>query len=258
MLRQSQAFWLLYYIITGPSCCLSFSESSLFMKLENDNVICDSDLLQLIPMSYNNAECALACQLEPNCTSFMFSPCKVCSPGLDIGTCSQCPSYNFTDVNPHPDTEVWLHSLGYVASPPNDVFVTIPRALSAGRFMVVRGRVPDPAPSFIIVSCLDNTANENYAVYIELCFSCSSASTANRVLLWNRIDSQWRYETLPEGVFPFAAGQEFQVEILAANDGFRVYVDGAFLGSITRSASLVGAVELLFLRDADFYSVMFN
>ncbi|GFN77183.1 hypothetical protein PoB_000368900 [Plakobranchus ocellatus] len=259
--RQNQATItsLLYLVIFGPSICSCYFNSSLFVKLQNLEFICDLDRLPLLPSSTNNfLMCAAVCQGQPDCAAFLFTLDHTSSHGDRLGACLWSPSDSITGVSFTSAAETWLKVLSHLAPPPAlSGFPLIPGALQLGRFLVVRGRVPDPAPEQVSVGFIEWADFHPLHVIGNFDFT-AARSYRMSIHTFTREDQNWKVQLFPVESFPLKAGQDFEVCALATREWYRVYIDSVFLANINRSTTMVEDIYMIQLTDADFYTVTFN
>ncbi|GFN87811.1 galectin-4-like [Plakobranchus ocellatus] len=229
--------------------------SSHFAKLDDRQFICESDLLPLTSSPSDHKKCATMCQRQSNCTAFMFVPHNSSSHGDELGTCSWCPPHNITSVSYTPAVQLWLNLLGYMTTLPFRTFMPMQGALCIGRYVAVRGRIPDPAPDRFGVLIV----TEIYVDYpINLVIRFNEGGYTNRLTVHTRVDKDWDMEVLPEGVFPFVAGQDFEVGVLATKEGFSLFVDGVYLTKATRTKFMLCNINYIWLDVSEYYNVVFN
>ncbi|GFN81680.1 hypothetical protein PoB_000818600 [Plakobranchus ocellatus] len=247
--------WLFYHVIFGLPISPCASDSSHFVKVDDWDLTCESPRLHLTPSPSDRLTCARMCLQQPDCTAFMFTPHNTGSHDDKLGSCAWCPPDSVTNMSYSPSMEIWPKLLGFFTSPKWYTDLPIRGALCPGRFLAIHGRVFNPVPPRFDVSFVDN--NEyNFALYIAVYFNISSY--IERFSLYTKVDGVWDETVFPEGVFPFAAGKNFEIIVLATEEGFSVYVEGAFMTTITRTAFMVCDVGLMSVRLAMFDSIIFN
>ncbi|GFO32196.1 hypothetical protein PoB_005870100 [Plakobranchus ocellatus] len=160
--RRSQFFpillWLLYQVIFRCSSYSCPSKLFTFVKQTDHELLCEFDFAPLMPSPGNHLVCAETCWRHSECTAFIFTAYNASFQGTvtgsGLGICSWCPPNNIAGISlfsSDPQVEIWFNVLGKLKSPPSKKYLPIPGALSIGRYLVVRGRVPKPPPDRVVV-----------------------------------------------------------------------------------------------------------
>ncbi|GFO39448.1 hypothetical protein PoB_006595300 [Plakobranchus ocellatus] len=258
--------WLLYYVMI--SSCLSpcTSESFGFVRLKDVKLICESDLVLLTPSASKSLECARECKRRADCTAFMFTPLSGVSQSTatkgKLGMCSWCPAFSIVNVSytaGDPQLETWRNILGYLVHPPENTDLEIPGALSVGRYLAINGRVPDPPPDRIRVTLYPNSRLHTRVpdIALRIMPRFQHRGHTNTLVVTCRIEYVFRETVFPEGVFPFSAGQNFEIAVLATPSGFSVYIEGIFMTAVNDSAFMVGDVRFINVEKAEFSMISF-
>ncbi|GFO03912.1 hypothetical protein PoB_003041700 [Plakobranchus ocellatus] len=235
--------WLLYQMILWASLGAQATGSTRFVRYTDRTFACKTDLAPLTPSPANYLVCARTCLRQPDCTAFMLTRHSTgFSDGPGSRTCWWCPANQIASISyalADPQLETWFNVLGYLVSPTTkDEPLAVPGALSTvGRIVIFQGRVPDPAPPRFRLTLFVNDT-ENIVVRVSPRFKF--AGHVNRLLVSSRTGSQYNRLLLPNTCFPFSPGQNFEVLLLATNQGFLVYIDGAYIGTIEDSLHWIG------------------
>ncbi|GFN76567.1 hypothetical protein PoB_000307300 [Plakobranchus ocellatus] len=253
--------WLLYHVILGSSLCKDALGSTDFVKDSDHGLICKSDLIPLMPSPASHLMCARMCKREPDCTAFMFDRQNSSFPGASTsersGTCLWCPandilSISFTPADPQ--LETWFNVRGFLVSlPTKDELVPIRDVLATvGRSVIVQGRVPEPVPRRCRFTLYVNDT-ESFAVRVSPHFHFHGY--INKLFVNSKIENQWDTHIFPDN--PFSAGRNFEIAVLARNNGFDVYIDGVFMKTLTQTAHFIGHIRYTSVLDFEDVIVRF-
>ncbi|GFO49187.1 galectin-5 [Plakobranchus ocellatus] len=186
-------------------------------------------------------QCARACLRQQGCLRFIFTPLDtVAGPGI----CSWCPAYSirgdtFTSI--HSPMKIWTLVSNYLLSPPADLSLAIPGALYAGRSLIVRGTVPAQPPRKLWFSLIHHNGDivfQPLAVFDE-------GNIKKRMKFGYRVGSQWHSTLLAKGIFPFSAGQDFEIFVLVTTEGFITYINGMFITTMNSKEQMAGEINYI-------------
>ncbi|GFR93475.1 galectin [Elysia marginata] len=201
--------------------------SSKFAKFENIELSCGVSQYPLLPSVGDHLTCSKACKENPDCTSFVFTPFTSSTiSNVRLGTCSFCPAYNITGLNYISiisQAETWLGFFGRILHPPSITYLPIPGALSMGRLLVIKSRVPIPEPERIIFDIFHS--NKKDIVY-RVSPRWSYKGVKERLMISSNVNKTWDVKSLSASKFPFLKGEDFEINILTTQQGFMVYIDG--------------------------------
>ncbi|GFO28416.1 galectin [Plakobranchus ocellatus] len=233
--------WLLYHVIGWSCICTCVLASTGFIKYTDRTLVCDPDRALQTSALGTNLACARKCKEQLVCTGFMLQ-LESERAGARLGTCLWCAAnavVNISYTPTDPPTVTWIHVLGQLLNPDKDI-LDISSSLSVGRIVTLQGTVSDPVPDHSEFSVY--TKNDwNIAVAISLHFAYHGYN--NTILIHTRTDGSWNTEArLPEGYFPFPPGGKIDFAVLATSEGFRVYINGDFVFTVTSTASWVGTI----------------
>ncbi|GFO44379.1 gypsy retrotransposon integrase-like protein 1 [Plakobranchus ocellatus] len=255
--------WSFYQLIFGPSITICASELSSFINANIRNVTCESEPLLLKPSPSTYLECARECKRQTGCTAFTFTPDNVShrGTGLKLGLCSWCPANNIVNVS-YTATDLhlktWYNVLGHLVQPPDLTMLEIPGALSVGRYLIVYGRIPDPLPSLSRVTIFPQQGSD-IAARVAPHFNQTLDSKAPVIELLKincKINGTFYMNTF-EDIFPFWAGQTFEIGFLATRTGFAVYIDGTYMITITTTSYMVGDIGFISSENVELLMITF-
>ncbi|GFS02898.1 galectin-3 [Elysia marginata] len=208
-----------------------------FFGHNDEGVLGESSRLRRI----HQVQCARACLNLEACTAFTFSD------GVQ-GSCSFCPAENitalvFTPADNH--TETWVRRYGQFINPVRKQYLPIPGGGSPGRLVVVKGTALVPMPRKISLEFL----NEEQGVVV-LKFS-RYIDRINHIRLNAKIGDTWDQATkrnVPEELFPFAEGEDYEINFLMTSRGFAVYVNDRYLMTYNMTISYAGLIDTIEVR----------
>ncbi|GFR73093.1 hypothetical protein ElyMa_000396600 [Elysia marginata] len=221
-----------------------------FQKYENLELACEVSPVQLTPSSGDILTCSRACKEHRDCTSFVYTENSSSVPShVKPGKCTFCPVHNITGLRYPPiassQTETWLGFLGRMFEPPSHTFLPIKGALSIGKLMVVKGRVPVPAPARFYV---DIFQNDQANVVIRIAPRLKFLEHENQLRISSFVvGDKWDVRIIPE--FPFAEGKDYEISLLSTKHGLAVYIDKVFMHNVYRTLNMVSDIGYLSFKD---------
>ena len=240
--------FVLCHVISLSWLAFGTSVSTKFLRIKNLELKCAVSPEPLILNSGDFLTCARACKQRSNCTCFVFAPYSSLARS---GTCRACLAHSITGVRystTKPQAETWISNIGWKADPESGTYIPIPGALSIGRVLVVKGRVPVPAPAHFVLDIYDNNKKD-----IVIRFTCrfNFRQTVRRLRVSSNENGTWDVDQLNKSIFPFSEGKEFEINFLATQQGFMVYVDASYIHIVDKTIHM--ANDIGYLKFNDFY-----
>ncbi|GFR71271.1 galectin [Elysia marginata] len=189
--------------------------------------------------------CALACQELAACTSFTFTK-------EAEGSCAFCPAKNITALVFTPkdnQTESWIRRSGHYLKPVHEQVLDIPGAGAAGGLIVVKGTASTPLHWKRFMDLFNKKQETIMLRFIR--FAESPNSNASFIRLNSMFNDTWSVETernLPLELFPFAEGENYEINFLTTSHGFIVYVNGVYLITYSLSISKAEFIDSMRLK----------
>ena len=214
-----------------------------FMILERRHFTCElTEQPPQFTTSKSLLECAAACNCQDidDCMSFTFDPSASVK-------CSYCPAQNITGIIfGAPNTRAKTYYVpwtGHLQNPKPKKDISSPGMGKIGRLILIKGKTPVPVPYQMVIDFMDKVDKS-----VILRFGRYVNNTGHRYIrLSSRVTSQWPDENrryAPLGLFPFAEGVDYQIDILTSRHGFAVYVDGVYILTYNVSISRAGLIDI--------------
>ncbi|GFR93472.1 hypothetical protein ElyMa_004379300 [Elysia marginata] len=236
--------------------CISMSTN--FAKLENIELLCGVNLVPLLPHAGDHLTCSRACKENPDCTSFVFTPfTSSIISNVRLGTCSFCPAYKISGlnyINITSQAETWLGFLGRILDPPSDTYLPIPGALSMGKLLVIKSRVPIPEPERIIFDIFHNNKEE---VTTRVSPRFNFRNVVKKLMISTKVNKMWAVTGVSLSNFPFFEGTDFEINILTTHQGFMVYAGGILVRTLYETLYMATDIGYLRFEYSDVHMIIY-
>ncbi|RUS91355.1 hypothetical protein EGW08_000872 [Elysia chlorotica] len=249
---------LLFFVHLGilwQGLVLCSSLSTKYVKLKDLEFNCDVSPKESLG---DYITCARACTERPDCTFFEFTPSISSGDSWPrLGTCTSCPANNITGLTITPNntqTETWVHIFGRIVDPQPETYISIPGALSVGRLLVIKGRIPVPAPERVIVDIYHNNKDD---IPVRVTPRFNYKDMVKRLIVANRRSGNWAVTVLPQSTFPFYEGKDFEIRLLTTVRGFMVYVNEDFIRTNVKPIYMTNDIGYFRFEDADIHTVSY-
>ena len=203
-----------------------------------------SATLQMLLVSPNLLNCALACLRLEDCTSFT----TTAAAAGKLDSCAYCPDQSIAGLMVDPfenHTETWTYRVAHYTDPPIKTVLSTPGAGTIGRLVTVKGTVPVPMPKKFVVDFLKQAGREvilRFARYAE---------TTNYIRLNAKTDGKWSKQNIRDaapGLFPFTEGEDYEIDVLTTRRGFMIYINSIYVMTYNVTISKAELIDAMLYK----------
>ena len=222
-----------------------------FERLTGRHFQC-STTMQVLLVPPNLLNCARACLKLEDCTSFTTTTTTTTAAAArKLDSCAYCPDQNISGLMVDPfenHTETWTYRVAHYTDPPTKTVLSTPGAGTIGKLVTVKGTAQVPMPSKFVVDFLKEAGRK---VILRV---ARYAETTNFIRVNSKIDNKWSLETIRDatpGFFPFAEGEDYEIDVLTTRSGFMIYINSLYMMTYNVTISMAESVDSMIYRFQD-------